>query len=221
MLASGRMELRKFGYHRSEVSMAATRVENPQEIYQIKVTLLGTRPPIWRRLLVPANLTLEQLHGVLQLAMGWEDSHLHDFRIGQKRFGKPDPDDRLMGLTVGNERTVRLFSVLGKVGAKAVYTYDFGDGWEHGIAVEKVLPPEAGHAYPFCVDGKRQGPPEDCGGVPGFYNLLEALGHPEHEQHEEMLEWLGDDFDPEVFSVDEVNRRLARLHRRKSKAEGA
>jgi len=112
---------------------------------------------------------------------------------------------------------VRLFSVLGKVGAKAVYTYDFGDGWEHAIAVEKVLSPEAGHAYPACVEGKRHGPPEDCGGVPGFYNLLEAIGDPEHGQHEEMRDWLGDDFDPEAFSVDEVNRRLARLHRHRSK----
>ena len=198
--------------------MPTKRVENPQEIYQIKITLLGTSPPIWRRLLVPANLTLEQLHDVLQLAMGWEDCHMHDFRIGQKRFGKPDTDDRLMGLpAVGNERTVRLFSVLGKVGAKAVYTYDFGDGWEHAIAVEKVLSPEAGHAYPACVEGKRHGPPEDCGGVPGLYNLLEAIGDPEHGQHEQMRDWLGDDFDPEAFSVDEVNRRLARIHRHRSK----
>ena len=175
----------------------------PQEIYQIKVTLLGTSPPIWRRLLVPANLTLEQLHDVLQLAMGWEDCHLHAFRIGQKRFATPDLDESI----------TRLSSVLRKVGAKAVYTYDFGDDWHHGIAVEKVLPPEEGHAYPMCVDGKRHGPPEDCGGVSGFYNLLEAIGDPEHDEHEEMQDWLGDDFDPEAFSVDEVNRRLALLHR--------
>ena len=153
--------------------MPRKRVENPDEIYQIKVTLLGTSPPIWRRLLVPATLTLEQLHDVLQLAMGWEDCHMHDFRIGQKRFGKPGPDDRLMGPhAIGNERTVRLFSVLGKVGAKAVYTYDFGDSWEHAIVVEKVLPPAAERVYPACVEGKRHAPPEDCGGVPGFYNLL-------------------------------------------------
>lgn len=202
--------------------MPTKSVENPQEIYQIKVTLLGTRPPIWRRLLVPANLTLEQLHVVLQLAMEWEDYHLHQFRIGQKRFGIPDPDDRLMGLpAVVNERTVRLHTVLGNVGAKTVYTYDFGDGWEHGITVEKIVPPEAGHAYPVCVDGKLHGPPEDCGGVPGFYNLLEAIGDPEHDQHEELRVWLGDDFDPEAFSLAEVNRRLEHLQRRRSKAKGA
>jgi len=198
--------------------MPTKKIEIPQEIYQIKVTLLGTRPPIWRRLLVPVGLTLEQLHDVLQSAMGWEDCHLHDFRIGQKRFGKPDPNDRLMGLpATGNERTVRLFTVLGKVGAKAVYTYDFGDSWEHAIVVEKVLPPEPELPYPVCVGGKLHGLPEDCGGIPGYYNLLEAIRDPAHDQHEEMLEWVGGDFDPEAFSVDDVNQRLAPLQRRPPK----
>jgi hypothetical protein len=197
--------------------MPTKKMRAPQDIYQIKVTLLGTSPPIWRRLLVPADLTLEQLHDVLQLAMGWEDCHMHDFRIGHQRFGKPDPNDRLMGLpAVGNERTVRLSSVLGKVGAKAVYTYDFGDSWEHAIAVEKMLPPQPGLAYPVCIEGKRHGPPEDCGGIPGFYNLLEAVTDSAHDQHEELCDWLGGDFDPEAFSVDEVNRRLAPLQRRRA-----
>jgi len=197
--------------------MPTKKMQAPEDIYQIKVTLLGTSPPIWRRLLVPADLTLEQLHDVLQLAMGWEDCHLHDFRIGHQRFGKPDPNDRLMGLpAVGNERTVRLSSVLGKVGAKAVYTYDFGDSWEHAIAVEKILPPQPGLAYPVCIEGKRHGPPEDCGGIPGFYNLLEAVTDSAHDQHEELRDWLGGDFDPEAFSVDEVNRRLAPFQRRRA-----
>jgi hypothetical protein len=197
--------------------MSTKEMRPPQDIYQIKITLLGARPPIWRRLLVPADLTLDQLHDVLQLAMGWEDCHMHDFRIGDQRFGRPDPDDRLMGLpAVGNERTVRLSSVLGKVGAKAEYTYDFGDSWEHAIAVEKVLPPQPGLAYPVCLGGKRRGPPEDCGGIPGFYGLLEAVTDSAHPEHEELLDWLGGDFDPEVFSADEVNRRLASLQRRRA-----
>ena len=125
--------------------MATKKIWLPQDIYQIKVTLRDTRPPIWRRLLVPAGLTLDALHDVLQVAMGWDDSHMHEFRIGQRRFGKPDPNDRLMGLDpIGNERTTHLYRVLGKVGAKAMYTYDFGDSWEHAIVVEKVLPPEPG-----------------------------------------------------------------------------
>jgi hypothetical protein len=190
--------------------MPTKRIWLPQEIYQIKVTLLYTRPPIWRGLLVPAGLTLEVLHDVLQVAMGWDDSHLHDFRIGQKRFGKPDPNDRFMGLpAIGNERTARLFTVLGKVGAKAVYTYDFGDSWEHAILVEKVLPPEPGVAYPISVGGKLQGPPEDCGGIPEYYNLLEAIRDPAHQQHEEMLDWVGGEFNPDTFSTEDVNRRLS------------
>jgi Plasmid pRiA4b ORF-3-like protein len=198
--------------------MPTKKSEIPQEIYQLKVTLLGTTPPIWCRLLVPADMTWEQLHNVLQLAMGWEDCHLHDFRIGPRRFGKPDPNDRLTGLSaIGNERTARLLNVLGKVGAQAVYSYDFGDGWQHGIAMEKVLTPEPGRAYPVCMGGKRHGPPEDCGGVPGYHHLMEVLSDPNHKRHEELREWMGDDFDPEAFSADQVNRRLAPLQRRRAK----
>jgi len=144
-------------------------VEKPQEIYQIKVTLLGMDPPIWRRLLVPADLTLEQLHHVLQLAMGWEDCHMHEFRIGQQRFGTPDPMEQVFGGSrTASERTARLFNVLSRAGTKAVYTYDFGDSWEHQIVVEKRLAPEPGCLYPVCLAGERHGPPEDCGGIPGF-----------------------------------------------------
>ena len=194
--------------------MAKKKIWLPQEIYQMKMSLLDTRPPVWRRLLVPAGLTLEVLHDVLQLAMGWYDSHLHEFRVGQKRFGKPDPEDQLMGLpTVTDESTTYLFMVLGKARAKAVYTYDFGDSWDHAILVEKVLPPEAGVAYPICVGGKRHCPPEDCGGIPGYYNLLEVIRDPTHEEHEEMMDWLGGEYDPDAFSVDQVNRKLAPLQR--------
>jgi len=192
--------------------MATKKIWLPQDIYQIKVTLRDTRPPIWRRLLVPAGLTLDALHDVLQVAMGWDDSHMHEFRIGQRRFGKPDPNDRLMGLDpVGNERATHLYKVLGRVGAKATYTYDFGDGWEHVIVVEKVLPPDPAGHYPICVGGKLQGPPDDCGGVPGYYNLLEALRDPDHEEHEDLLDWVGGEFNPDAFSVDEVNQKLAPL----------
>jgi len=199
--------------------MPTNPLEKSQQIYPIKVTLLGTDPPIWRRLRVPANLTLEVLHDVLQLAMGWEDCHMHDFRIGQQRFGTPDPMEREFGgPRTASERTARLFQVLGRAGIKAVYTYDFGDSWEHKIVVEKRLAPEPGRAYPVCLAGERHGPPEDCGGIPGFYNLLEALSDPGHEQHEELLDWLGNGFDPEAFSVEEVNRRLAPIQQWWSKA---
>jgi hypothetical protein len=199
--------------------MPTKKMPAPQEIYQINVTLLGTRPPIWRRLLVPVELTLEQLHNVLQLAMGWDDDHLHEFRIGQRRFGRPNPDERLMGMPeVSNERTAKLSTVLGRIGAKAMYTYDFGDDWEHSILLEKRLPADPSMPYPVCTGGQRAGPPEDCGGIGGFYDLLDAMSDPNHPRHEEMRDWIGDDFDPEAFAVDEVNRKLAFLQRRRGKA---
>jgi Plasmid pRiA4b ORF-3-like protein len=144
---------------------------------------------------------------------------MHEFRIGPQRFGTPDPMEQVFGGSrTASERTARLFNVLTRAGTKAVYSYDFGDSWEHQIVVEKRLAPEPGRPYPACLAGERHGPPEDCGGIPGFYNLLEAISDPEHEQHEELLDWLGDDFDPQAFSVEEVNRRLALLQRRRKKA---
>ena len=189
--------------------MPMNPIEKSQQIYQIKVTLLGTDPPIWRRLRVPANLTLETLHDVLQLAMGWEDCHMHDFRIGQQRFGTPDPMEREFGgPRTASERTARLFQVLGRAGIKAVYTYDFGDSWEHKIVVEKRLAPEPGRAYPVCLAGERHGPPEDCGGIPGYQGLVEAIRDPDHPQHEQVVEMFGRRYDPERFRIDRVNRLL-------------
>ena len=108
--------------------------------------------------------------------------------------------------------------VLGRTGAKAKYTYDFGDGWEHSIVLEKRLAPDPNLVYPTCTDGRRACPPEDCGGVGGFYALLDAISDPHHKQHEEMREWVGDDYDPEVFSIDTVNRMLEPSPRRRGKA---
>jgi hypothetical protein len=138
---------------------------------------------------------------------------------GNKTFGKPDPMERFLGRPrTLSERTARLFTVLGKARTKALYTYDFGDDWDQEIRVEKCLAPEPGRAYPASLAGERHGPPEDCGGIHGLYNLLEAIADPEHERHREFIEWVGGDFDPEAFSVDEVNQRLALLHRRQKKA---
>ena len=184
-------------------------------IYQIKVTLLGTSPPIWRRLLLPADLTLAGLHNVLQSAMGWEHSHLHEFLVGRQRYGEPDLTGGGFGIdSLMDERQVRLHQVLGRVGAKAIYIYDFGDGWEHGVVLEKRLPVDPNLAYPACTGGQRACPPEDCGGIPGFYELLEAIQNPKHERHKELLEWVGEEYDPEGFSTEEVNRALSGKKRR-------
>lgn len=191
--------------------MATKKIASSQNIYQIKVTLLGTKPPIWRRLLVPASMTLAKLHDVLQTAMGWAGGHMHEFRTADRHFGIPDPEDRSMGMQVENERSIRLSSVLRRAGAKLIYTYDFGDNWEHSVVLEKLLPAQLSLdlEYPICIDGKLACPPDDCGGIPGYYELIEALADPEHDRHEEISEWISDGFDPQAFSVENVNRMLS------------
>jgi hypothetical protein len=173
-------------------------------VYQIKVTLEGSKPTIWRRLLVPANLTLGDLHYIIQIAIGWTDSHLHQFHIGGKYYGVPHPD-----MEVANEERVKLAQIITGEKFKFRYEYDFGDSWMHAILVEKVLPAEPGQPYPICVKGKMHGPPEDCGGVWGYADFVDAMADPKHPEHKNMREWYGEDFDPEAFDIDEVNRMLA------------
>jgi hypothetical protein len=193
----------------------------PQAVLQIKIVLLGTKPPIWRRVLVLAEFTLEQLHDVVQVTMGWENCHLHQFYIGKRRFGIPDPNEAFMGGSPTiNEKKTCLANLLNKVGSKATYIYDFGDSWEHALTVEKILPAESGAAYPLCMDGKLAGPPEDCGGIPGFYHMLEALADPNHEDHEDMRDWI-ESFDPEAFSIEAVNQRLRKIFHSARKSKSA
>ena len=181
-----------------------------QEVCQLKVTLRGMRPPIWRRLLVPADTTLTRLHRVLQMAMGWQDGHMHEFRVDDRRAAG------LGSAQLG--RSVRIGEVLTEIGSSLTYTYDLGDGWEHGIVLEKRLCGADDTEYPVCVDGQQACPPEDSGGVPGYYDLLEVLQNPADERYEEMREWIGEDFDPRAFSVEAVNRQLRswRVRRRSS-----
>ena len=179
----------------------------PASIHQLKVTLQGIRPPIWRRLRVPSDATLAKLHRILQVALGWEDGHLHRFRVGGLTYG----DRGVLGDVVDrSERTARLDRVASSERSTLCYEYDFGDGWELAIVVEAVLPPEAGVRYPVCVAGKRACPPEDCGGPWGYGELLDAIGNPLHPAHADRLAWLGGPFNPEAFDLEEVNRRLAR-----------
>jgi len=180
--------------------------KRPQnQVYQIKVTLKGIRPPIWRRLLVPGNIDLYELHNIIQVAMGWENYHLHQFIIDGEYFSIPSEDD---WEPVKDERKIRLSRVAPFERRKFVYEYDFGDSWEHEILVEKIMDPVPGQVYPVCIKGKRACPPEDVGGVPGYYGFLEAIHDPNHEWHEEYSEWIGDEFDPEKFDLDKVNAML-------------
>lgn len=186
----------------------------PAPTYQIKVTLLGTKPPIWRRLLVPADLSLAVLHDAIQAAFGWEDSHLHVFQTPYGDFGRADPE-----LGSRAEKPVNLEQVAAKPGDKLRYTYDFGDDWVHEIEVEKALDPDPSLASPVCTGGRRAAPPDDCGGLWGYEMLREALADPRHPDHEDRMEWMGlsdpGQFDPAAFDADQVNQALARVGTRR------
>lgn len=190
--------------------MAAKKRPAPT-VYQLKVTLLGLRPPIWRRLLVKSDTRLDALHDILQIAMGWTDSHLHQFIADETYYGLPHPGDFY---EVKDERKVRLDQLLKAPNDKMGYEYDFGDSWEHLILLEKILPAEEGVRYPLLVAGKRAGPPEDVGGVFGYAEFLDAIRDPSHPEHEEYLDWVGDEFDPEALDLEEANRMLGYVRER-------
>jgi hypothetical protein len=174
------------------------------QVYQLKITLREIKPPVWRRVQVK-DCTLTKLHDIIQTCMGWNGYHLHAFDIGGEQYSEPDPDGMM---EAEDERKVKLSRVAAQGFKKFSYTYDFGDSWDHIIQVEKVQDTEAGVHYPHCIDGKRACPPEDCGGVWGYGDFLEAIQNPKHERHEEMLEWVGGEFDPEAFDIEAVNEEL-------------
>jgi hypothetical protein len=179
-------------------------------VYQVKITLNGIKPPIWRRVQVK-DCTLAALHDIIQTCMSWDDYHLHVFEIGGEQFGLPDQWLESGGWDepeVGNSRKVKLSQLVAQSIKKFRYVYDMGDTWEHTIQIEKTLPAEAGVKYPRCIDGQRACPPEDCGGPWGYGDLLEIIQDPKHPEHEERMEWIGGAFDPEAFNPDQVNAEL-------------
>ncbi|MBN1942202.1 MAG: plasmid pRiA4b ORF-3 family protein [Phycisphaerae bacterium] len=239
------------------------------KVYEIRITLNGSKPPIWRKVAVSSDITLGELHEVIQIAMGWTNSHMHQF-ILQSKNPKPVqqkqpnstvtvekkvielPDGR-KGYVIStkpcddsvtpkpvesalpwfntsarnfvtkttpwgdptemegeDEKTVTLGEVCPKVKSKLIYEYDFGDDWEHTIEVQKIVTPEPAGKYPICLSGKKACPPEDCGGIWGYYEMLDAVGNPKHDSHKEMIEWIGDHFDSDAFDLEEVNAILAK-----------
>lgn len=191
--------------------MAAAKSATGKKIYQLKISLRGITPPIWRRIHVPSDVRLSMLHPILQVVMGWTNSHMHQFKMGKTYYGETYPDDMDGMPETRDERKTKLAEVVSRPRAKFVYEYDFGDSWEHEIALEKILPAEAGVRYPLCLAGQRACPPEDCGGVWGYGDLLDALQDEEHPDREELLEWLGEGFDPEAFHLAQVNAMLKQI----------
>ena len=173
-------------------------------IYQFKISLKETDLPIWRRIQVPEDYTFWDLHVAIQDSMGWLDSHLHSFALkspetGEKNeIGIPSDDflDETSTLPGWKERISQWFTGNNNI---AEYVYDFGDNWHHEVRLEKILPNDEKIKYRTCIAGERACPPEDCGGVWGYHELLEIIGNPAHEEYEEMMEWLGGGYDPEAF----------------------
>ena len=179
-------------------------------VYQLKVTLLDSRPKIWRRFCVPANIRLSQLHKVLQRVMGWTDSHLHNFRHGHNVYQVPYPGfDDLDGPEGRNrdERRFTLASLIDSPRQKLLYEYDFGDGWEHEVVLEKILA-AAPSQNPICLGGENACPPEDSGGLIGYYRLIEILDDPKDPEHADLRDWIGGPFDPKAFDLAGVNRAI-------------
>jgi hypothetical protein len=180
------------------------------EVYQLKITLRDITPPIWRRILVPGAMRLDHLHRAIQIAMGWSNCHLYEFAVGRLSWGLPEAD--LFGDS-GTQRASKatVEHVLPAEKSSMVYVYDFGDDWRHGVTAEKILPASAALELPVCVAGKRACPPEDVGGPFGYADFLEKIQDPEHEEHDDMREWAGADFDPEKFELAAVNANLRDL----------
>ena len=178
-----------------------------ESLYQMKITLIGSKPPIWRRLIVKDNVRLDELHSVLQITMGWSNYHAHQYRLRNLYIGIRDQE---LDMDITDERKVYLRDIISNPKDSFVYEYDFGDSWEHKIVLEKILPLDSSES-PLVIKGKMACPPEDCGGIWGYHDFLEAIQKPNHKEHESMLEWVGGEFDLDEFDMKFINNNLKRL----------
>jgi hypothetical protein len=182
-----------------------------ERLYQFKITLAESKPPIWRRIQVK-NCTLDKLHEYLHPAMGWTNSHLHQFGIDGERYGDPELiDDGFEEFHCVDSTVTKIGEIVPKDGKRFhfIYEYDFGDDWQHEVLFEGCLRAEKGGRYPICVEGERSCPPEDVGGVGGYAEFLEAIADPKHEQHDDFVEW-GGDFDSEMFDAEKATKKMRR-----------
>lgn len=181
-------------------------------ILQLKITLHGSKPPIWRRVLVNKNITFERLHHIIQSAMGWSRMHPYEFDINIYTIAKPDewfdPEDSADLL---DATTTILESIITKENQKFTYLYDLDNDWQHDILVEEILPLDPKITYPVCIDGKLNHPPEDCGGIEAFYETLKAGNNKSHPDFKELMSWIEAGYNPQHFDIDEINEVLANL----------
>jgi hypothetical protein len=180
-------------------------------VARLKITLDGVKPAVLRRVEVPFDIRLDRLHLTIQAGMGWTNSHLYELRARDVGWSTPLPDIHGGGDFL-DARKARLDDVLEDIGTKTLrYVYDFGDGWEHTITIERLADPEPGVLYPRLIEVSGRCPPEDCGGPWGYADLLEAIKDPKHERHAEFTEWIGDDFDPDADDAEGLAAQVATL----------
>lgn len=172
-------------------------------ILKLRIKILDIEPEIYREILIKNDITFKKVHEIIQLSFGWTNSHLYNFDVNGILFSMPDKEFEHNDLDVKNKVTEFLI----EKGQKALYTYDFGDNWEHEIEIVDVLKQEKGIRYPKCLGGRRNGPPEDCGGIPGYEDVIDALTGKDKSEYEDLLEWLGD-YDPEKFDIDKINKTI-------------
>ncbi len=189
------------------------------EIIQLKITIQGTKPPVWRQIQVEKSITFSQLHTILLIVMGWDGGHLYEFLVDGIRISEPSSDDEGWGGGIHDSSKIKLDSLISDSKTKIVYTYDFGDDWEHKIVLEGYHNKDETQYYPVCIDGKQCCPPEDCGGIYAFSELLKTLKNKNHPDYDDTLEWVGEDYDSEKFDIVKVNKNLRQLNSGKPKAK--
>jgi hypothetical protein len=180
------------------------------QILSLKITLDNTSPVIWRKVLVPPSVKFFDLHHIIQISMGWTNSHLFEFQVGDYKIGYTDSNEEGYE-DVADAGEVVLDLLLMKEGFTFEYLYDFGDHWLHTVVVEKILTKEDGKVYPVCTEGQLACPTEDSGGIDGFYGNLEILKDPKHPEYKDTKRWLGRGYDPEKFDIDKVNKTLPKF----------
>lgn len=183
-------------------------------LYQLKITLNGIYPEISRRVLVSSDIRLNTLHRIIQAAMGWTDSHLHMFVVGEQYYADP-ANDEWEEMNCADESSMRLREIAPWIGDRFQYDYDFGDRWIHDVVVENILPGDSGFEHPTCLSGEGACPPEDCGGVSGYSAMVHAIRDRRHDEHNDMLRWVGGKFDPDAFDREAANNLLKRFQKRR------
>jgi hypothetical protein len=195
-------------------------VSDAEQIARVRISLLDIEPEIWRAVEVPVAMNLKGLHDVIQAVFGWQDCHLFAFQVGEKRYGVPDPEWDEPG-ELAQAKLVKLGAIVAKGIDSFTYEYDFGDSWEHAIAIEAVADADPMLKYPRFLAGVRRGPPEDVGGVPGYYRFLEAVTNARHRNHRELLEWYGGPYDPDDLDLFRLRLRLGAIAKRRHAGKAA